>query len=102
VWSRSLFKGGEAPDRIGPTNNIPHLKATSNDLRRCLLLQMGKQQCKTTRKMKNKENMLSPKDNSSLIIELKGMDFSDLPGKEFKTAVLKKLKSATRKLSPVK
>jgi len=52
--------------------------------------------------MKNKENMLSPKDNSSLIIELKGMDFSDLPGKEFKTAVLKKLKSATRKLSPVK
>lgn len=54
------------------------------------------------RKMKNKQNVSSPKDNSSLKIELKGMDFSDLAGKEFKIAVLKKLKSATRKLSPMK
>lgn len=50
----------------------------------------------------NKENVSSLKYNNSLIFELKGMDFSDLASKEFKIAVLKKLKSATRKLSPVK
>lgn len=41
--------------------------------------------------MKNKESMLSPKENSSLITELIGMDFSDLAGQEFKIALLKKV-----------
>lgn len=51
--------------------------------------------------MKSQENIPSPKDNNSPIIELKGMEFKGMEFcnlAKFKKAVLKKLKRATRKL----
>ena len=43
--------------------------------------------------MKNQENMTSLKDHNNLpVTEPKDMEICDLPDKEFKTVVLKKLK----------
>lgn len=68
----------------------PHIKANSKDSRRCLLLQMQKQQCQTIKNMKNQGNMLSPKNNKSLITKFRGRTFYDLADKEFTIAIRRK------------
>lgn len=53
-----MQRGKKKPDIIAPlSNRIHHLHVTSKDLRKCLLLQMQKQQLKTTGNMRNQGNM---------------------------------------------
>lgn len=54
--------------------------------------QMQKEQCKTPSNMKTEGNMTSPKVHGNLpVIKPKDMAIYDLPNKEFKTGVLRKL-----------
>lgn len=50
-------KAEKTLDITAPVNSIPNLNTINKDLRRCLIHQMQKQQCKTTRNMKNQGNM---------------------------------------------
>lgn len=77
-------------DVIAPMKNTPHLKATSKALRRSLLLQVQKQQCKAIRNTMNQGNVAPKNNNNPPITELKGTKSCDLAVKELKIAVLTK------------
>lgn len=75
------------PDITEPTHCIIYLKATSKDLRRCLLLQRKKHKCKSTKNMKNQGNIPSPKNNISSVTEMKDTNFCHPGDKQFKIVV---------------
>lgn len=53
---------------------------------------MQRQQCKTSRNIKNQGNWISPEEhNNFLVTDPKEMEHWDLPDKVFKIIVLKKL-----------
>ena len=69
-------KAAKTPENTSTRELNTYLKATSTDLKRCLLLQMQKQQCKTIRNTKFQTNMLSPKDKyNPLRTELNTLNF---------------------------
>lgn len=95
MWSRhSHIRSGKASGSLaGLTEGISFPKAVSNYWRRWLLRQMQRQQGKTSRNVKNQGNMTPSEDFNNLpVISPKDMEIWNLPDKEFKVAVLRKLK----------
>lgn len=75
------------------------LKAKGKELKRCQLLQIGKQACITTSNMKNQGDMTSQKEhNKSPATKFKGREYFNLTDKECKVVILKKLGKLQEKL----
>lgn len=67
-------------------------KLISKDWRKWLLPQMQKEQCKTSKSMKNQGTMTLPKEHNDFpVTDSKEMKIYYLPDKEFKITILRKL-----------
>lgn len=107
MWSRWIhWRPKRTSESLaGLRKGISMLKSVSKDCKRWLLLQMQSQQHKASRNMKNKRNMIPPREhNNLLVITPKDMKICYLLNKEFKITVLKlsTLQKETRQLNEIR
>lgn len=86
---RGSEKASEALDR-GLTESIAVPQAVTKDWKRCLLHHMQRQQCKTSRNMKNQGKVTPPKGHNNFpVSDPPNREIYNIPDKEFKIAFLR-------------